>query len=283
MSLCLATWNTQWCCGLDGRVDVERIVAGLRALGDCDVWCLQELAHNYPALQGAPAHDQPALLRTLLPPGWRLVFGAAVEEFDARGLRQRFGNAVATRLPVAQVRRHALPYPADAGVRSMPRIAVEVTLQATVGGAPRWLRVTSTHLEYYSARQRMAQALALRELQREASARALAPPQPDDDGSPFRTKPQTESALVCGDFNFTPDAEEYRAIQDGGALRDAWPIVRGAEPHAPTFRVHDRSDGPPLACDFVLVSDDLVAHVRRIEVDAQTRASDHQPVLVEVA
>jgi endonuclease/exonuclease/phosphatase family metal-dependent hydrolase len=33
------------------------------------------------------------------------------------------------------------------------------------------------------------------------------------DGSPFRGKPQKASALVCGDFNFTPQAEEYQAIQ----------------------------------------------------------------------
>lgn len=283
MSLRLATWNTQWCRGVDGRVDVERIVDGLRALGDCDVWCLQELADHYPALGGAPAHDQPALLQALLPPGWRLFFAAAVDEFTPDGRRQRFGNAVATRLPVAQLRAHALPQPADGGLRSMPRGAVEVTLQATIAGAPRWLRVTSTHLEYYSKRQRRAQAEALRALQLEAAERALAPPRPDEDGSPFRGKPQTASALVCGDFNFTTADPEYAAIQQGGALQDAWPLVHGAAPHAPTFQLHDRSYGDtPVACDFVFVSADLGPCVRRIEVDADTRASDHQPVVVEL-
>lgn len=283
MSLRLATWNTQWCCGLDGQVNVERIVAQLQSLGELDVCCLQEVAVNYPALQGAPAHDQPALLRALLPAGWQLFYASAVDEFDADGRPQRFGNAVATRLPVAQLRAHALAWPADAGLRSMPRIALDVTLRATVGGAPRWLRVTSTHLEYYSKRQRMAQARALRELHAEACARAAAPPAPDDDGSPFRGKPQTASAIVCGDFNFTTSDPEYAAIQEGGALLDAWPIVRGAEPHAPTFRLHDRTYGEtPIACDFVFVSEDLAPQVRRIDVDAQTRASDHQPVLIEL-
>jgi endonuclease/exonuclease/phosphatase family metal-dependent hydrolase len=284
MSFRLATWNTQWCCGLDGDVSVERIAAHLRSLGDLDVCCLQELAVNYPALQGAPAHDQPALLRGLLPAGWQLFFGAAVDEFDANGRPQRFGNAIATRLPVAQVHSHALPWPADGGVRSMPRGALEVTLRSTIAGSPRWLRVVSTHLEYYSKRQRMAQAEALRGLHLEACARADAPPRADADGSPFRGKPQTASAIVCGDFNFTPGAEEYQAIQGDGALRDAWPIARGAEPHAPTFRVHDRSEGgAPLACDFVLVSRDLAPFVRRVDVDTTTRASDHQPVIVELA
>jgi endonuclease/exonuclease/phosphatase family metal-dependent hydrolase len=283
MSLRLATWNVQWCCGLDGAVDVERIAAQLRSLGDLDVCCLQELAVNYPTLRGAPAHDQPALLRGLLPAGWQLYFGAAVDEFDADGRRQRFGNAIATRLPVAQLRSHALPWPADDGVKSMPRLALEVTLQATIGGSPRWLRVVSTHLEYYSKRQRMAQAEALRKLHLEACGRGNAPPRADDDGSPFRGKPQTASALVCGDFNFSPADPEYRVIQQAGALRDAWPIVHGADPHAPTFQLHDRTYGEtPIACDFVMVSQDLQLHVRHIEVNAQTRASDHQPVVVEL-
>jgi endonuclease/exonuclease/phosphatase family metal-dependent hydrolase len=284
MGLKLISWNTQWCCGLDGVVDVGRIVDELRALGDADVWCLQELAVNYPALRGAPTHDQPALLRALLPPGWRLLFAPAVDEFDADGRAQRFGNAIATRLPVAHWRAHALPWPADAGVRSMPRVALEATLRAQVGGSERWLRVTTTHLEYYSARQRLAQAEALRELHALGCAQALAPPAPDEDGSPFRAKPHTASALLCGDFNAAPGSEAYRSIVAGGALRDAWPLAHGDAPHAPTFQLHDRSYGDtPVACDFVFVSDDLTPCVRHVEVNALTRASDHQPVSIELA
>ena len=38
----------------------------------------------------------------------------------------------------------------------------------------------------------------------------------------------------------------------------------------------------PAAFDFVFVSDTLAPRVRRMEVDLQTRASDHQPVLIEL-
>ena len=55
----LVTWNTQWCCGLDGRSDPARIVQAVQALGDCDVLCLQEIAVNYPQLAGQPG-DQVA-------------------------------------------------------------------------------------------------------------------------------------------------------------------------------------------------------------------------------
>ena len=274
----LVTWNTQWCCGLDGVVSPERIVRTARALADFDVLCLQEIAQGYDGLPGAPG-DQPAQLEALLP-GFRLFFGAAVDEFAPDGRRMRFGNLIATRLPVAQVQHHALPWPADGGVSSMPRMCTVLTLVEPRLGP---LRVMTTHLEYYSGLQRMAQAEALRALHVEACARAAAPPLADDDASPFRAKPHTPHAILCGDFNLPPDAPEVAAIQAPfgvSRLHDAWPLVHGAAPHAPTFRLFDRSYGPdPVACDLIFVSDALVSRVQRIAIDAQTRASDHQPVL----
>jgi endonuclease/exonuclease/phosphatase family metal-dependent hydrolase len=41
--------------------------------------------------------------------------------------------------------------------------------------------------------------------------------------------------------------------------------------------------GPELHCDYVFVSDDLRARVRSVRVDQETQASDHQPVIVELA
>ena len=131
----LVTWNTQWCCGLDGRVSPERIVEQARSLADFDVLCLQEIAQGYDALGGAPG-DQPAQLRSLLP-GFAVFFGAAVDEFAADGRRQRFGNLIATRLPVSRVQHHALPWPADGIVSSMPRMCSSVTVHDPVLGALR--------------------------------------------------------------------------------------------------------------------------------------------------
>lgn len=279
----LVTWNTQWCCGLDGTVSPQRIVDGARTMADFDVLCLQEIAQGYGDMPGSPA-DQPEELRALLP-GYQLFFGAAVDEFDsATGRRMRFGNLIATRLPVLQVQHHTLPWPADAGVRSMPRMCTVVTVQSPVLGA---VRVMTTHLEYYSKVQRMAQARSLRELHIEACARAAAPPLPDDSRSPFQTKTHTPRAILCGDFNLGPTEPEYDVLQqpfvtDGAhRLHDAWRARNGGAAHAPTFRLFDRRYGPePVACDFVFVSDDLAGMVRQIDVDLQTRASDHQPVAV---
>jgi endonuclease/exonuclease/phosphatase family metal-dependent hydrolase len=279
----LLTWNTQWCCGLDGTVSPQRIVEGARALADFDVLCLQEVAQGYDRLQGGPG-DQPAQIAALLP-GYQCFFGAAVDEFGPAGQRQRFGNLIATRLPVARVWHHALPWPADAGVRSMPRMATVVTVQSPRLGA---VRIMTTHLEYYSKVQRLAQAQALRALHDEACAMAAALPQESDDGSPFQTKLHTPHAVLCGDFNADVSDPAIAALVMPAAanaahgLRDAWPLVHGHAPHAPTFRLFDRRYGPePLACDFVFVSAGLAPRVRKVEVDLQTRASDHQPVVIE--
>ena len=279
----LVTWNTQWCCGLDGVVSPERIVHGARALGDFDVLCLQEIAVNYPQLAGNAGHDQPALLAQLLP-GFQLFFGAAVDEFDAAGERRRFGNLIATRLPVLQVQHHPLPYPADAGVRSMPRMCTVVTVRDPQLGP---VRVMTTHLEFYSKVQRMAQARALRELHRAYCAQAEAPPQDSQDGSPFQSKVHTTRAILCGDFNLEPSEPEYAELTQPsgqGRLWDSWKLLHGDTAHAPTFRLYDRRYGPePVACDFLFASDALKEAVRRLEIDAATQASDHQPVLLELA
>lgn len=278
----LVTWNTQWCCGLDGLVSPRRIVEGARALADFDVLCLQEIAVNYPQLAGNAGHDQPAMLRDLLP-GFRLFFGAAVDECDAQGERRQFGNLIATRLPVAQVQHHPLPYPADAGVRSMPRMCTVVTVVDPQLGP---LRVMTTHLEFYSKAQRMAQAQALRELHLQYSRQAAAPPQPSDDGSPFQTRRHTANAILCGDFNSEAHEPEYAAITEPsgeGRLWDSWRLLHGNEPHPPTFRLYDRRYGPePVACDFAFVTDGLKDRVRHLAVDAATQVSDHQPVLLQL-
>jgi exonuclease III len=54
-------------------------------------------------------------------------------------------------------------------------------------------------------------------------------------------------------------------------------------PHPPTFRLHERDQGEsPYCCDFVFVTPDLVPRLRSIRIDADNRASDHQPLILEL-
>jgi len=278
----LITWNIQWCRGVDGRVDPVRVARAARAFADFDVLCLQEVAVHFSGLAGSAGEDQMAALTAALP-GYIPVFGTATDLAEISGQRQQFGNAVFTRLPVLQVFRHLLPWPADPAVPSMQRMALEVVLQSQVGA----LRVISTHLEYYSAQQRAAQVQDLRRLHREACTHARQPRVAGDAGSPFQTVLRPAPALVCGDFNFPPDSPEHAALvapfgDATPALLDAWTCAHPGEAHPVTAGLYDRSWQQPCCFDFVFVSADLASRIERVEVDASTQASDHQPVLVKL-
>ncbi|GMU71824.1 MAG: hypothetical protein AMXMBFR42_12840 [Burkholderiales bacterium] len=279
----VVTWNVQWFRGLDGRVDPARVIAHARALADFDVLCVQEVADHFPdpGLAGNDDRDQFALLSELLP-GYTIVHGAGADHPGPNGRRRRFGNAIASRLPVETVRRHSLPWPADPSVPSMPRVAVEAVVTTRFGA----VRVITTHLEYWSPLQRRAQVARLREIHAEAHAHARLGGTDREDG-PFRRFAMPKATLVTGDFNLGPqDAEHARMLApfDDGTSRfhDAWRLVHGATPQPATFNVHDRytPESEPVACDFVFVSDEIAGRVRSAEVDSDTRLSDHQPVVV---
>ena len=279
----LITWNIQWGCGVDGRVDLERIVSTARALADFDVICMQEVADNFPGLAGNDERDQFAELSRLLP-GYRMAAGIGVDVVGGDGRRRRFGNVIFTRYTLLSVRRHALPWPADPGKETMPRVAIEATIQAPMGP----LRITTSHLEYYSDVQRRAQALRLRHLHDEACQRAARPGHPTAEGGPFDATPQTADAILCGDFNFPPENPAYGEIQralteNAPPYRDAWAATHDRHPHAPTFCVHSSGySKTPYCCDFIFVSEGIARRVRSVEVDSATQASDHQPVVMEL-
>ena len=281
----LVTWNIQWGRGADGRIDLDRIVAHARRFADFDVLCLQEVSAGYPELPGCDGGDQFEALAARLP-GFARIDGVATDTPHPSGARRRFGNMMLSRLPVRQVFRHLLPWPMDPAVPSMQRIALEATLDTPHGP----VRVTTTHLEYYSDWQRVAQVERLRELHLEACAHAREsrPGTPED--GPFDRVPRAGAALLAGDFNFKPDSPEHVRLQTPvdrvtPPYRDAWECVHPGQPHAPTVALYDQSQfpGPPFTWDFVFASEDLVPRLLDVQVDAASDASDHQAVMVEWA
>lgn len=283
----LITWNTQWCRGVDGKVDPARIVRHARALADFDVLCLQEIANNFPdpRLGGSRGENQFGELAKLLP-GYQPVPGVAVDVRAEGGGRRHFGNMILSRYPVGQVFRHLLPYPVDPGVNGMPRIALEAVVSAPFGD----VRVITTHLEYYGKKKRTAQVEALRAIYAEGSGHARHGSIVDATGGPFHTRPRLAATLITGDFNLEPDdplhARMIEPFTDGTPpLADAWTVAHPDEPHPATFKIYEKekADEPELHCDFIFISADLVPRVRAVRVDQKTQAADHQPVLIELA
>jgi endonuclease/exonuclease/phosphatase family metal-dependent hydrolase len=279
----LITWNIQSCRGCDGRVDPRRIVDVCRGMADFDLLCFQEVARNFSDLRGSSGEDQFALLAALLP-GYAALEGIAVDVFGADGRRRQFGNLILTRYPVVQVFAHLLPWPADAAVPSMQRVALEAVIKAPLGP----LRVSTTHLEYYSEMQRRQQVDRLRELHGEAAGHRADRSHAQKEGGPFATLPRPASAILTADFNFRADDALHAHIVapygDGTpAYRDAWRLRHGERPHDHTIGVHDHEQWPQaFACDFIFVTEDIAGRVEDVAVNLDTDASDHQPVLLRL-
>ena len=275
----IITWNVQACTGVDGREDISRICEVIEHLGGADVICLQEVASHMLESGEKPGLDQVLHIAEQFPEH-EAFFGAAI---DLRGVgrrRQRFGNLVLSRLPVAQCFRHSLPRPPEPGVLHMPRQATEVVVETQIGA----LRVTTTHLEFHSAAQRLSQTRRLLEIQDEIRANEREPPLYAEDG-PYAHVPRPGQAILCGDFNFTVNDEPYRLMTGGtggesARFFDAWRRVHADREHAPTCGIFDREQWPqgPHCRDFFFVTEDLAAAVDRFEVDTTTDASDHQPL-----
>ncbi len=268
----LLSWNIQYGKGCDGRIDLDRIAAVARSRGAVDVLCFQEVAQNYAEMGGGAGVDQVAELCALFP-GYQAHFAAGVDAAGPVGSRRRFGNLTLSRLPVLDAAAHLLPRPAEPGVLHMPRAAM-VTLVETAAGP---VRIASTHLEFHSERQRLAQAERLCALHHEAVANEAQPPAPGPGA--YALLPRALGTLVCGDFNFELASAPYRAMLAGG-FADAWPLVHGGRPHDPTCGIYDHAQWKQgaHARDFWFLSPGLAAVVTGIAVDTRTDASDHQPV-----
>ncbi|QNA88819.1 endonuclease [Massilia sp. Dwa41.01b] len=279
----LITWNIQSARTPEGGADVGQVPAALDRFSDFDILCLQEVASGFPARDGSPGGDQFAELTARFP-GYTPMACVAVDTLAPDGSRQRLGSMVFSRYPVLQVLRHSLPWPSDPGVMSMPRCALELTLQTPRG----LLRVLSCHLEYFSPLQRMAQVAQLRTLQREAVLHALHPRPGKGDAGAFAATARPVPAVFAGDFNMLPDSSEHALLlapfTDGTpALRDAWHLVHPGRAHAPTVGLRDSNPGAgtPFTFDFAFVSSDLAPRVRRMAVDEARTGSDHQGLLLE--
>lgn len=277
----VVSWNIHWGCGKDGRIRIHAIIDVLRRLNP-DVICLQEVAANHPELEGAATANQFRQLAGAFG-GYHSV-DQTPSELYRHNLPRLFGIQILSKYRITQVHRHSLPWPPDPdGGPGMPRGALEAVLDAPGGK----LRVLTTHLEYYAARQRQAQIRQLKYLHWEACARAaLAQPEAGLD-APFQLGERPPTAILCGDFNMTDDAPEYHALlapAEGAApLLDAWRVLHPDLPRAPTAGLHGFAWPDKADCyDYFFVTADLAARLAHIEVQSETAASDHQPVVLDL-
>jgi endonuclease/exonuclease/phosphatase family metal-dependent hydrolase len=279
----VVSWNIHWGCGKDGRIRIHAIIDVLRRLNP-DVICLQEVAANHPELEGNVSANQFKQLAGAFG-GYQPVFGPTSEIYK-NNMPRLFGNMLLSKYRITQAFRYLLPWPPDpASPPGMPRGMIEVVVDAPSGK----LRVLTTHLEYYSQIQRIAQIRHIKYLHWEACERArIFQPDPSLD-APFQLGFRPGSAIYCGDFNLTPDTPDYQQVlarDDSSALPlvDAWRARHPDIARAPTAGLHGFSWPDRADCyDYFFVTEDLLPRLTEVEVQSETAASDHQPIVLDIA
>ena len=278
----IVSWNIQCGRGVDGQIDFERIATIIRQFGDTDVICLQEVARHDPELDNGMAADQMALLSGYFP-DYESFYGPALSRRRKGDKhRRQFGNMVLSKAPVLQMFNHLLPQPVPPiACKNMIRQALEIVISTKTGP----LRVTTSHLEFHSEFQRLAQAQRIYEIQNER-VRGDAEANVSPSTGPYAITPRPIKGVVCGDFNSLPDDPVYDFLteQPAGFL-DAWNLAHPGMPHAPTCGVFDTDQWPegPHCRDYFFLTKDLQNSVSDVQVNLKTAASDHQPIFLTLS
>lgn len=283
----LVSYNIQYGFGLDGRYDLERIVA---SLAGADIVALQEVTRGSPANGGA---DMVAAIEGLLPdhfcvygPALDLHAETAAEEGRSVSRRHQFGNMVLSRWPILSTRTLLLPRSRTVSKLNLQRGATEAVIETPIGA----LRVYSVHLDHVSPDERIRQIAYLKErihgfvaeggtVTGGAEIGLSDPPLPDD-------------YVLMGDFNMEPESPEYIACV---GRKDA---LYGRTAHLGTpidaldamgwygsdrySWVDARDRGRHMHLDYCFISCGLQSRLRSARVDMDAAGSDHFPVWIEI-
>ena len=231
---------------------------------------------------GVPPPDQLAELCAHFD-GYHAAFGVALEMVVSESNQTaQYGNLILSRLPVLSTFCHPLPQPAHAGVKQMPRQLTEVTVDT--GGPDDGLRIMTTHLEFHSQRQRLAQVGAIRSIHEQIVACNMDAPMFTSTG-PYQRLQRASSSIVCGDLNCLANSKELDVLVSAADAKDAqleevWHAIQPTQDHAPTCGIFDHKQWPqgPHCRDFFVASADLIPRCQELVTNTATNASDHQPI-----
>ena len=264
-----STYNIHYGVGADGKYDVARIAD---AVAEADIVCLQEITRGWPENGHA---DQTAEIGRRLNRYFRfhgpMEADASTVEADGRitNRRRSFGNAIVSRWPILWSRGVMLPKMRLMDEFDMQRGYIEAVIAVPSGP----LRVYCTHLSHIGPRQRLPQVTALMEgVKRAALAGGTWDGTASDSFMWQQPAPAVPaSAIVAGDFNFTPAQPEYPEVVCD--LADAWRAAGHGEQEVDTFPGEGR-------IDHVFVTHDLMPKVKKAWIGHGIEASDHWPVFV---
>ncbi|MCF6231850.1 MAG: endonuclease/exonuclease/phosphatase family protein [Rhodobacteraceae bacterium] len=284
----LVTYNIQYSKGKDATFDLERIVDAVRG---ADIIGLQEVTRNMP---GVPDADQPARIAALLPEYYwsyaspiDMDLGSGVENGRAMSKRLEFGNMVLSRWPISSKRALLLPRTGNVDNFDMQNGVLEAFIAAP-GGA---IRIYVTHLNYLRSQTRHNQLDWLVPKLFAITCEGGGITGRHWQGIPV--PPTPKSFIVLGDFNLTPNCDEYDRIVGKSdyyhgrvATNDHWidSWTRSGNDEQDSITWYDEADDfkSGLRLDFGFVSPDLADKIRTVRIDRTCAASDHQPYWLEM-
>ncbi|GAA2314915.1 endonuclease/exonuclease/phosphatase family protein [Streptomyces kunmingensis] len=245
----IASYNVHAGSGMDNVFDLDRQAAALRAL-DADVIGLQEVDVHWGARSQSLDVARELAERLKMRVSFAPIY--SLDPAEAGGQRREFGVAVLSRHPIRAAANHEITRLSTQDPNPVPAPAPgfgEVTLK--VRGVP--VQVFVTHLDYRpDPAVRVAQVADTRRIM--ASER--------------RALPGARQVLL-GDFNAAPSAPELGPLWT--ELRDSGPAEGGTYP----------ASTPVQRIDYVAVGEGI--RVRSASVPDEPTASDHRPVVAEIA
>ncbi|MFE6890010.1 endonuclease/exonuclease/phosphatase family protein [Streptomyces sp. NPDC057694] len=245
----IATYNIHAGAGADNVFDLDRQAAALRAL-HADVIGLQEVDVHW----GTRSQNLDVARELADRLGMRVSFAPiySLDPVTAGEPRREFGVAVLSRYPIRSAVNHEITRLSTQDPNPVPAPAPgfgEVTLK--VRGVP--VQVFVTHLDYRADPSvRVAQVADTRRIM-----------------TAERSAVRGARQVLLGDFNAAPGAAELGPLW--GELRDAGPADGGTYP----------AGAPVQRIDYVAVGAGI--DVRSTSIPDEPTASDHRPVVAEVA
>src|SRR5260370_5551386 len=220
-----STYNIHYGVGADGKYDVMRAAD---AVAQAAITCRQETVAG--RTQSGYA-DQTAEIGRRLNRYFRFhgPMEADASTVSADGWitnrRRSFGNAIVSRWPILWSRGVMLPKMRLMDGFDLQRGYIEAAIAVPAGP----LRVYCTHLSHVGPRQRLPQVASLMGGVKRAdlSGGTWDGTAPDSFMWKEPAPAVSASAIVAGDFNFTPAQAEYHEVM--GDIADAWTAAGNSE------------------------------------------------------
>lgn len=275
----ILSWNVQYGKSANNSFDFNRTLDYIKALGEFDVICLQEIARHMEDYCQPGQEDQMQLAQQYFEnysPVWGSGFSWASSGSN-RLARQEFGNLTLVKTELLDYRVHQLPQPASPGNLQMARVAVEVCIDSKIGP----LSIVNTHLAYHDINESQLQLEHLARLEQERVAHHQFPK--NSASGCYQTGFHASARILCGDFNLEPNSSHYE-YQVTNGWNDAWKRGSPDKPYPPTCGVFDILQWPqgPHCRDYFWLSNELVSTNIKVIADGNTSLSDHQPIILEI-